>query len=341
MIVTQTIIAGLENPAYRGFAITDNFTIKKSMKHEFSFSVLKIDSGKRLDVFLHEKISGDSRSFLQKLIKDGAVLVNSKPAKMSHRIAAGEKIIVSVPEPKAPVPKPEDIPLKIVYEDPHLLVINKPAGMVVHPAAGNYSGTMVNALLHHCKDLSGIGGELRPGIVHRLDKETSGLMVVAKNDKAHLSLSSQLQKRTLTREYRAIVRKVLPMEEGEIAKPLGRSVRDRKKISVNTRRGKEAVTRFQVIERFSNHTLVKIKLQTGRTHQIRVHFQSLGFPVLGDKVYGGVLTQEEKNIGIKISRQALHAQYIKFIHPETGQEMEFKSKLPEDIEEVLKVLRES
>lgn len=312
---------------------------KKYMKREFSFSVSKTDSHKRLDVFLHEKMSGYSRSFLQKLIKDGVVLINFKPAKMSHRIAAGEKITVSVPEPKPAVPKPEDIPLNIIYEDSHLLVIDKPAGIVVHPAAGNYSGTLVNALLYHCKDLSGIGGELRPGIVHRLDKETSGLMVVAKNDKAHLSLSSQLQKRTLTREYRAIVRKVLPMEAGEIAKPLGRSERDRKKISVNTRRGKEAVTHFQVLERFKNHTLLKIRLQTGRTHQIRVHFQSLGFPVLGDRVYGGTLTQEEKNIGIKISRQALHAKYIKFIHPETGNVMEFESNIPEDIEEVLKILR--
>ncbi|OGL40058.1 MAG: RNA pseudouridine synthase [Candidatus Schekmanbacteria bacterium RIFCSPHIGHO2_02_FULL_38_11] len=306
---------------------------------KFSFSILKTDSGKRLDVFLHEKMSGYSRSFIQKLIKDGAVLVNFKPAKMSHRISASESITVSVPEPKSATPKPEDIPLKIVYEDSSMLVIDKPAGMVVHPAAGNYSGTLVNAILYHCKDLSGIGGEMRPGIVHRLDKETSGLMVVAKSDKAHISLSKQLQKRTLTREYIAIVRKLLPMESGEISKPLGRSERDRKKISVQTKRGREAVTQFQVLERFKNHTFVKVKLKTGRTHQIRVHFQSLGFPVLGDKVYGGVLTQEEKNIGIEISRQALHSQYIKFIHPETGKVMEFKSNLPEDIEEVLRILR--
>jgi len=305
------------------------------------FPISKSDSGKRLDIFLHEKLPNHSRSFLQKLIKEGAVLVNSKPVKMSHKVAVGEKITVSIPEPKPTTPQPENIPLEIIYEDSHLLVIDKPAGMVVHPAVGNYSGTLVNALLYHCKDLSGIGGRLRPGIVHRLDKETSGLMVVAKNDKAHIFLSSQLQQRTLTREYLAIVKGILPLNYGEIKKPLGRHISDRKKMSVHTRKGREALTKYYVVERFKKHSLVKIALQTGRTHQIRVHLQDFGFPVLGDKIYGGRLTEEEKNLGINISRQALHAQHIKFIHPATKELMEFKSKLPEDIEEVLKILRET
>ena len=306
---------------------------------KFSFLVSKTDSGKRLDVFLHEKLPEHSRSFLQRLIKDSTVLVNSKTAKMSHKVTAGENIAVLIPEPKPASPKPENIPLKIIYEDSDLLVIDKPSGMVVHPAAGNYSGTLVNALLYHCKDLSGIGGVLRPGIVHRLDKETSGLMVVAKNDKAHIFLSSQLKERTLTREYFAIVKGILPLNYGEIAKPLGRHISDRKKMSVNTKKGREALTKYYVVERFKKHSLVKVALQTGRTHQIRVHFQDLGFPLLGDRIYGGRLTEEEKNLGIKIPRQALHARHIKFIHPATKELMEFKSKLPEDIEEVLKVLR--
>ena len=308
---------------------------------KFSISISKSDSGKRLDIFLHEKLPEYSRSFIKKLIKDSAVLVNSKPAKTSHKVTTCESITLLIPELKPIAPLAENIPLKILYEDSDLLVIDKPAGMVVHPAAGNYSGTLVNALLYHCKDLSGIGGELRPGIVHRLDKETSGLMVVAKNDKAHMSLSSQLQNRTLTRIYLAIVKKVLPMESGEIRKPLGRHISDRKKFSVRTRKGREAITHFEVVERFKNHTLVKVKLQTGRTHQIRVHFQDLGYPVLGDKVYGGTLTNEEKDLGIKISGQVLHAQFLKFIHPETGRLMEFKSNPPEDFEEVLEILRKN
>ena len=309
------------------------------MFKKFTFSISKSDSDKRLDVFLHEKLPEYSRSFLQKLIKDSTVLINSKPAKMSHGVCEGENISLEIPEPKLASNLPENIPLNIIYEDPYLLVIDKPSGMVVHPAAGNYTGTLVNALLYHCEDLSGIGGELRPGIVHRLDKETSGLMVVAKNDKAHIFLSSQLKERSLTREYLAIVRGVLPLNYGEFKKPLGRHFSDRKKMSVHTRKGRSAFTKYYVLERFEKHSLVKVELQTGRTHQIRVHFQDFGFPVLGDKIYGGRLTEDEISSGIKISRQALHARHIKFIHPSTNQQMEFTSELPEDVEEVLEILR--
>ena len=307
------------------------------------------DQGKRVDIFLAQKGLGLSRSRIQDLISQKEVLINGKPIKSHYKLKRNESITVQIPPPVESEIKPENIPLDILFEDEDLLVVNKPAGMVTHPAAGNYSGTLVNALLFHCKDLSGINGVLRPGIVHRLDKDTSGLLVVAKNDFAHNFLAQQLKQRNLFRQYWALTCGNMPAIEGKIEVPIGRSVKDRKKMVANPPKSKQSITLYQVLEGFEISDLLSLKLLTGRTHQIRVHLSYLGKPVLGDETYGGrkrwvnQLKESQKGLAYKIlrilPRQALHAKKIGFVHPRTNKYIEIESDLPEDINEALKILR--
>lgn len=306
-------------------------------------------SGQRIDLFLSQKDLGLSRAFVQRLVREHKVLVAGKPVKPSYRMRGGEEIRIEIPPLERVSLEPEDIPLDIVYEDSDLLVVNKRAGMVVHPAVGNYSHTLVNALLFHCKDLSGINGILRPGIVHRLDKNTSGLLVVAKNDIAHLSLADQIKNRTLLREYQAITWGHMPSEEGTIQAPIGRALKDRKKMAVTRTGGRESLTQYKVLERFDLCELLSIRLKTGRTHQIRVHLSHLNHPVLGDPEYRGrqkwikSIHDRERPFAQKllnaIDRQALHAKKLGFVHPRSEQYKESDSDLPEDIESVLALLR--
>ena len=292
--------------------------------------------GERLDVFLARMaIQGDplSRSRIQKLITDGNVTVDGKPAKASLRLAAGAVVAVELPEPEATDIAPEKIPLDILYEDEDVIVVNKARGMVVHPAAGVSSGTLVNALLAHCKDLSGINGALRPGIVHRLDKDTSGVMIAAKNDTAHRSLAEQIQEKTAKRVYWAILTGNIPEEEGVIHGAIGRNPKDRQKMAVVRENGKDATTNFRVLERFGAYTLAECRLMTGRTHQIRVHVAYIGHPVLGDPKYGA------KKCPFSIEGQALHSKTLMFAHPRTGEKMEFEAPLPEDMQIILDELR--
>ena len=292
--------------------------------------------GERLDVFLARMaIQGDplSRSRIQKLITDGNVTVDGKPAKASLRLAAGAVVAVELPEPGATDIAPENIPLDILYEDEDVIVVNKARGMVVHPAAGVSSGTLVNALLAHCKDLSGINGALRPGIVHRLDKDTSGVMIAAKNDTAHRSLAEQIQEKTAKRVYWAILTGNIPEEEGVIHGAIGRNPKDRQKMAVVRENGKDATTNFRVLERFGAYTLAECRLMTGRTHQIRVHMAYIGHPVLGDPKYGA------KKCPFSIEGQALHSKTLMFTHPRTGERMEFEAPLPEDMQMILDDLR--
>jgi 23S rRNA pseudouridine1911/1915/1917 synthase len=323
--------------------------MKEDSAKKIELRAPKEAAGKRIDLFLSQQNLGLSRAFVQKLIQDQRLLVAGKPVKPSYKIREGEEIQIEVPPPTKLSLEPEDIPLDIVYEDSDLLVVNKKADMVVHPAAGNYSHTLVNALLFHCRDLSGINGVLRPGIVHRLDKNTSGLLVVAKNDKAHLGLAEQIKNRTLLREYRAITWGHMPSEKGIIEAPIGRAVKDRKKMAVTRAKGRESVTQYKVLERFDLCELLSIRLKTGRTHQIRVHLSYLNHPVLGDPEYGGRqkwikgIHDRERPFAQKllnaIDRQALHAKKLGFVHPRTGQYKEFHSDLPEDIQSVLTLLR--
>jgi 23S rRNA pseudouridine1911/1915/1917 synthase len=321
----------------------------KNPVRKITISAPQKASGKRIDLFLSQENFGLSRAFTKRLISDQNVLVDGRPTKSSYKIKGGERIQIEVPPPQRPSLEPEDIPLDIISEDSDLLVINKKAGMVVHPAAGNYSHTLVNALLFHCKDLSGINGVLRPGIVHRLDKNTSGLMVVAKNDLAHLSLAEQIKNRTLLREYVAIICGHMPSEEGTIEAPIGRAIKDRKKMAVTRLKGRESLTQYKVLERFNLCDLLSIRLKTGRTHQIRVHLSYLNHPVLGDPEYGGRqkwikgIFDRERTVAQKllstIDRQALHARKLGFVHPRDGKYKEFDSNLPEDMEAVLGLLR--
>ena len=289
----------------------------------------------RLDKYLSDKLENMTRSYLKKLISDDkAVLVNGNPAKPNYKLKPGDIIELAVPEPIELEIKAENIPLDIVYEDNDMLVVNKPQGMVVHPAAGNYTGTLVNALLYHCGDsLTVINGEKRHGIVHRIDKDTSGLLLVAKNDNAHQKLSSQIKEHSLTRAYKALVHGNIKQDSGRIDAPIGRHPSDRKKMTITDKNSREAVTNFRVIERYGRYTFVECILETGRTHQIRVHMSKNGHPIVGDKTYG--VKKEEFNL----AGQLLHAYKVGFIHPVSGEYMEFVSELPDYYMNVLDRLR--
>ena len=290
--------------------------------------------GKRIDQCLAASFSDCSRSFLQKLLKDGKVSINGKTQKASSKVAAGDAVLVLLPEPEELNVEPENIPLDILYEDDDLLVVNKPKGMVVHPAAGHSSGTLVNAVLYHCRgNLSGINGVLRPGIVHRIDKDTTGALLVCKNDTAHRDLAEQLKCHSIRRRYRAVVQGNLKDDEGTIEGPIGRHPTDRKKMAINHKNGKDAVTYYKVLERFGQATYVECRLETGRTHQIRVHMASIGHPLLGDTVYGSSRNPYH------LEGQALHAMILGFVHPRTGEYMEFTAPLPEYFVKLLSKLR--
>ncbi len=295
---------------------------------QYSFTVRVQDKGKRLDKFLVERFPKDaSRAFIQKLIRTKNVLIGGAFCKPHHKMALGDVVEVRIPAPKPSDIEPKKIPLDIVYEDEHLLVVNKPPGMVVHPAPGNYSGTLVSALLYHCEGLSGISGILRPGIVHRIDKGTSGLLVVAKDDQTHKGLASQFKKREIDRTYEALVKGVVELDSGKIDLPVGRSARDRKKMGVRFTKSKSALTRYKVLKRYSDFTHLEIEPDTGRTHQIRVHMSYVGHPILGDDKYG------TKGL---LKRPALHAKTLAFLHPITKKYMKFDSQLPNDLKEFLK-----
>ena len=302
-----------------------------------TYSITEEHLGNRLDIFLSLENPSLSRSRIKNLIEEGNVLLNGLPTKASHHLRSGEAVTLSIPEPQPLNLKPEPIPIDIVYEDDAIIVLNKPAGLVVHPGAGNHSGTLVNALLHHCKHLSGIGGKLRPGIVHRLDKETSGILVVAKNDQSHISLSKQFAEHTVKKKYHTFVWGSVEKDNGTIDLPIGRHPHDRKKMSPLARRGKTAVTHYKVLQRFDYITLLEIRLETGRTHQIRVHLSSIHHPVLKDALYGkGRSTSSiPKRITYNLKRQALHAHLLGFIHPIKGNYMEFTTPMPEDMKMVL------
>lgn len=285
----------------------------------------------RIDKYLTKQLEDFSRSKVQQLISEGLVFVNDERIKANYKVENGDVITVTIPEPEEIDIKSENIPLDILYEDEDIVVINKPQGMVVHPGAGNPDGTLVNALLYHIDDLSGINGEIRPGIVHRLDKDTSGVLVVAKNDTAHVHLSEQLQNRTVKRTYWAIVHGQIPHEHGTIDAPIGRDPHDRQKFTV-IKDGKEAITHFKVLEHFNHYTWVEVSLETGRTHQIRVHFNYINHPVAGDTTYGPRKTLKGKG-------QFLHARALEFIHPRTKETMHFEAELPEIFEKNLEILR--
>ena len=286
--------------------------------------VVDNDGGMRVDKFLSEQIPDRSRSFITTLIKDSQVFVNDKIVSKSYVLKDNDVVKATVPEAVEYIASAEDIPLDVVYEDSDLIVVNKAKGMVVHPAHGNYTGTLVNALLHHCKgQLSGINGVLRPGIVHRIDKNTSGLLVVAKNDLAHNSLADQLKEHSVKREYRAIAYGKFKDTEGRVDQPIGRDKNDRKKMAVTTLNSKNAVTNYKVIEELKGFTYISCVLETGRTHQIRVHMSYLGHPLAGDDVYG------PKKVIDSLGGQCLHAKTLGFVHPATGEYMEFDSELPD------------
>lgn len=286
------------------------------------------DAGTRADVFLAAKL-GVSRSNMQKLLEDGRVKRGEKIIKANYKVRAGEMFVVDIPEPEPIEAVPENIPLDIIYEDDDVVVLNKARGMVVHPAPGNYTGTLVNALLYHCSNLSGINSVIRPGIVHRLDKDTSGIMIVAKNDAAHISLSQQIQSKTAVRTYLAVVRGNIKTDSGTIETQIARDKTDRKKMAVVKDGGRDAITDYEVLERFGKYTLVRCKLRTGRTHQIRVHMEYLGYPLVGDPKYSPMKTP----FGIK--GQALHSHTLEFTHPRTGERMKFEAPLPEDMHKII------
>lgn len=286
----------------------------------------------RLDLYLSKIFEDKSRSYLQGIIDEGNVLVNNKKKKRNYKLKVGDNIEVNIPEPKLLQIEPEDIKLDIIYEDKDVIVVNKPQEMVVHPAPGVYSGTLVNALLNHCKDLSGINGVARPGIVHRIDKDTSGILVVAKNDISHNNLVAQFKEHSISRVYMALVEGIIKDEQGTIEAPIGRHPVDRIKMAV-VKDGRHAVTHYKVIEKFKNHTLVECRLETGRTHQIRVHMSHIMHPLVGDPVYG------YKKQRFNLKGQMLHAKLLGFIHPTTGQYVEFESELPEYFKKIIKILK--
>lgn len=296
-------------------------------------TVIAQESGDRVDALLARSIEGLTRSAAQRLIDEGCVLLNGKSVKKNYKCSAGDEFSVSLPEPEDIELKPQDIPIDIVYEDDDVIVVNKTRGMVVHPAPGHYDGTLVNALMFHCGDsLSGIGGEKRPGIVHRIDKDTSGLLIVAKNDFSHLALSEQLSDRSLSRVYEAVVKGRLREDSGTIDAPIGRHPTDRKRMAVTDKNSRNAVTHWEVIARYNGYTHVRCYLETGRTHQIRVHMAHIGHPLLGDFTYGA--PSPEKGL----EGQCLHAKKLKFIHPRTGEPVELETELPDWFKEVLSKL---
>ena len=304
------------------------------MNDKYNFAIEEHDEKKRLDVFLSENLANISRSQIKKAIEDQLIKVNGETSKPNYRLKAGDVIDVNLLRPEKPSFNPENIPLDILFEDQDIVVINKPRGMVVYPAPGNYSGTLVNALLYHSKQLSNIGGPRRPGIVHRLDKDTSGVIVVAKSDLAHSNLSRQLKDRRMNKIYRALVWGQVPENQAVIDAPIGRHPVNRKEMAVGVKNAREAKTFFKVLERFKDYTYLEIKLETGRTHQIRVHMKFIGHPVVGDPVY-----TRRKN-PFQIKGQALHAYMLGLFHPRTGEYMEFCAPLPEDFSTILKLLRE-
>jgi 23S rRNA pseudouridine1911/1915/1917 synthase len=308
--------------------------VKQIVSREFTITPKY--ASERLDHYLIRQQVHPSRTFLQRLIKAGEVRVNDRIVKSNYKVRPGDRLVCRIPTPVPLELTPEPIPLEVLYEDAGLLVINKPAGLVMHPAPGHYTGTLVHALLAHCKDLSGIGGRERPGLVHRLDKDTSGVIVVAKTDAAHRSLSQQFKSHSIERQYQAIVVGRLPKSGGTIDLAIGRDRWERKKISHRTSRPREARTAYRVLERFGTATRVEVRPQTGRTHQIRVHFASLGHPILGDRVYGGRSAILDS---VPAARQMLHAERLGFVHPERGERVEFSAPIPADMERVLEILR--
>lgn len=299
---------------------------------EYNYTVTLNYDGVRIDKFLSEIIGDKSRSYIQGIIEEEQVKVNSRIVKSNYKLKVNDFVEVVIPEPVELSVEGEDIPLDILHEDSDVLVLNKPQGMVVHPAAGNQSGTLVNALLNHCKDLSGINGVIRPGIVHRIDKDTSGVLVIAKNDLAHNKLAEQLKEHSMKRIYVALVEGVIKQEEGVVNAPLARHPVERKRIAV-IKDGRNAVTHYHVLQRFNNSTLVECRLETGRTHQIRVHMAHIGHPLVGDPVYG------YKKQRFNLQGQLLHARLLGFIHPSSGKYMEFETPIPDYFNKVLEILR--
>ena len=298
---------------------------------KYLFEITEEQEEERIDRFL-AGFNSLSRSFIQKMIKEEAVTVNGQPVKGSYKIKADDLVEFCLPKAVEPEIEAENIPLDILYEDKDVIVVNKPKGMVVHPAAGHYKGTLVNALMYHCgEELSGINGVMRPGIVHRIDMNTTGSVIACKNDEAHKSIAEQLRIHSINRRYHAICHGVLKEEEGTINKPVGRHPNDRKKMAVNEKNGKEAITHYKVLQRFRDYTYVECVLETGRTHQIRVHMASIGHPLLGDWLYG------EENHDL-FDRQALHSCYIELIHPISGKKITFNSKMPQDMLNFVKKL---
>lgn len=302
---------------------------------EFRFQITEEYEGERIDKCIALLLDSLSRSYIQKLIKENQVLVNEKPVKSSYHVQTDDELSFTLPPSQEPDILPENIPLDILYEDKDLLIVNKPKGMVVHPAPGHYSGTLVNGIMFHCgKELSGINGVMRPGIVHRIDRDTTGSLIICKNDKSHNHIAAQLKEHSINRRYRAICYGVIQEEEGTIDKPIGRHPTDRKKMAVNERNGKHAVTHYRVLERYREYTYIECVLETGRTHQIRVHMASIGHPLLGDEVYAA-----GRKCPFSLQGQTLHAMIIGFIHPSTGEYLEIEAKLPEYFEHLLSVLQ--
>ena len=292
------------------------------------------DKGTRIDKYLSQELEDVSRSRIQKLLDDGDITVDDKCVKSNYKLNGTEHITITIPELIVPQILPENIPLNIIYEDDDVILIDKPKGMVVHPAAGHYTGTVVNALMYHCRDnLSGINGVMRPGIVHRIDMNTTGVIVACKNDKAHNDIAAQLAVHSITRKYYCIVHNCFKEEEGTVDAPIGRNPKDRKMMAIDRKNGKRAVTHYRVLENFDKYSFIECQLETGRTHQIRVHMASIGHPILGDDVYSHARS------GYKLQGQTLHAGVLGFIHPSTGEYMEFKAPLPEYFEKLLKDLR--
>lgn len=301
---------------------------------EFRFEITEELEDERIDKCLAALINSLSRSFIQKMIKEGAVRVNGAPVKGSYHVKADDSVAFFLPKAVEPDIEPEDIPLDILYEDRDVIVVNKPKGMVVHPAAGHYSGTLVNALMYHCgEELSGINGVLRPGIVHRIDMDTTGSVIACKNDASHNCIAEQLKNHSLTRRYHAICHGVLKEEEGIIDKPIGRHPAERRKMAVNEKNGKTAVTRYRVLKHFEHYTYIECELETGRTHQIRVHMASIGHPLLGDALYSG------QKSPFHLQGQTLHAKTLGFMHPSSGKYVETDAPLPEYFQHLLEILK--